>query len=451
MKHIINNHNNLDKKDIKHIVNKVRIAIIDKENNIIITNYSDMYMLPGGKIDQGETKEEAIQREIKEELGITIDTNQLEELLEIKNYLKDYPIRNTKKTSNRLTTTTYYLIELDTLEHNLETNLTEHEQNGQFKTEIVNITNLNSILEKPSSNPRNEIFKEELKSVIKELEYVEMHIHSTHSDGEFTPEELVKQAINQNIKTFALTDHDCIRGNIDILNSTPTEQINFISGIEFSGLIDKGRLHILGYDIDIKNPTLNKRLEKYKLENHNYVRALIEILQNDYNIHFSNKDINKLFKQTNNLGRADLAKLCVKNNYTINTTEAFEQYLNPAYKQVTTHKGILPTECLSLIIASGGIPVLAHPYTLEKNNKDLEAYIKFLKENGLEGIEVYRPDHTEEQSKTLLNIANKLNLLTSAGSDYHGIQLKPHHELRPYYRRKQLTLLNKLDTRKGTK
>ncbi len=451
MKTLINNNNNLLDTDITNITKKVRAIILDKKNNFYICNYADMYMFPGGKIDSNETPIEALKRELQEELGITFKENQIEGLLTTKNYYKNYPIRNTTTTENKLTTTTYFLIEVDTLLPITNQTLTTFEQNNNFYIEIANLNNIANLLNKPSSNIRNIHFQKELLTVIKELEYVELHAHSTHSDGEFTPNELLEQAIKQNIKTFALTDHDRITGVKELKDSDLLKQINFIPGIELSGQIDKGIIHILGYNIDITNQQLNDKLNSLKQKNHNYIRELLNIINQDYNITFSEEEINNLFTQTNNLSRADLAKLCVKNKYTKNTQEAFDKYLIPAYKQVTNYKGIPPKECINLILNSGGIPVLAHPYTLEKEKSDLHTYIRYLKEIGLQGLEVYRPNHTNEQSEFLLKIAKEEKLLISAGSDYHGLELKPYSLLKPVFKRKNLTLLDKIQTKKDSK
>ncbi len=449
MKTLITNSNNLKTSDITNITNKVRAIILDKSNNFYICNYADMYMLPGGKIDYDETPIEAIKRELLEELGINFDQNQIEPILTTENYYKDYPNRKTNELENKLTTTTYFLIELNHLPSIKKQTLTKSELENKFHIKKTNLIDVMNLLEKPSSNSRNIHFKKELLAVIKELEYVELHAHSTHSDGEFTPTELLKQAIEENIKTFSLTDHDKVSGIKEIKNSPLINKINFIEGIELSGQIDKGILHILGYGIDENNLELNNKLNSLKEKNHRYIKELLIILEKDYNIVFSESSILTLFNQTNNLSRVDLAKLCVKNQYTQTTKDAFDKYLTPAYKQVTNHKGIPPKECINLILNSGGIPVLAHPYTLEKDKNELTEYIENLKSNGLKGIEVYRPEHSLEQTNLLLEIAEKENLLISAGSDYHGLQLKPYSKLKPVFKRKNLTILNNIQTKKG--
>ena len=262
---------------------------------------------------------------------------------------------------------------------------------------------------------------------------IDMHTHTNYSDGDLSPQELIKLAIDKKIGTLAITDHDTIEGikkvnrnEIIILDSG----IKIINGIELSTKANKGRMHILGYDIDLNNSTLNKKMIDLKDNSINSVLSIMEQIKRDYGIKFSYEDIKNLVNANHNLGRPDLAKLCVKYGYASSIQDAFDKYLIDAYNKTRqTGKGLQHQECLELIINSGGIPVLAHPKSLELSEKEFLVLLKEMIMYGLQGIEVYHPSHSKEEMDYYLEIANKYSLLISGGSDFHGKSIKPDIEL----------------------
>lgn len=278
---------------------------------------------------------------------------------------------------------------------------------------------------------------------------IDLHTHSTFSDGELTPKNLIELAIKNNINTFSITDHDTLLGNKEVMKIIKNYDINYITGIELSAKVDKGRMHILGYDIDINNKELNKKMEILKNNSLYSVITLLSRIKKDYDIVFSTEDILNTLNQNHNLGRPDIARLMVKYEYVSSIKEAFDKYLNDAYaKTRKTSKGISYKECIELVLNAGGIPVLAHPKTLELNEKELLILIKEMCIYGLQGIEVYHSSHTEEEIKLYLDIANKYNLLISGGTDYHGPFVKPDIEIgtgiNNNLKIKELSILNKL-------
>ena len=282
---------------------------------------------------------------------------------------------------------------------------------------------------------------------------IDMHTHTNYSDGDLSPQELIKLAITKGIGTLAITDHDTIEG-IKTISINDKESINneikIINGIELSARSNKGRMHILGYGIDLDNETLNKKMITLKNNSINSVLLIIEQIKKDYGINFSHKDIDNLINANHNIGRPDVAKLCVKYGYVATIREAFDRYLVDAYnktKQVS--KKLQYQECLELIINSGGIPVLAHPKSLELSEKEFIVLLKEMITYGLRGIEVYHSSHTTEEMDYYLEITNKYNLLISGGSDFHGKTVKPDIEIgtgkNNNIKIKKLTLLDKLN------
>ncbi len=260
---------------------------------------------------------------------------------------------------------------------------------------------------------------------------IDLHMHSNYSDGEYSPDELIKMAKEKKIKVMAITDHDTLLGNQSItLKKEERRGITIIPGIELSAKTEKGTMHILGYGFDINNQAFNDRLIEIKNKNVYSIACQIKQLQKDFNITFSTEDIVNLLNRKSNIGRPDLARLCIKYGYATTVEEAFNRYLISNYKKVKgAQKGISWKECIDLIRNASGVAVLAHPKTLELGEKDLRILLKEMIWYGLEGIEVYHSGNTKEEQQTYLEIAKDLHLLVSGGSDYHGPNIKPEIEL----------------------
>lgn len=258
---------------------------------------------------------------------------------------------------------------------------------------------------------------------------IDMHMHTNYSDGELSPDELIKLAIEKNIGTMAITDHDTLNG-IKSVDKSKYPNINIINGIELSAKADKGRMHILGYGIDLDSKILNDKMSELKTNSINHVISIYEQIKKDYGIRFNYDDLIEMFNANHNLGRPDLAKLCIKYGLANSVQDAFDKYLIDAYNKIRGRsKGLPYSECIELINKSGGIAVLAHPKSLELNEKEFLIMIRSMIECGLKGIEVYHSSHSSEEMEYYLNIANEYNLLVSGGSDYHGNIVKPDIEV----------------------
>ena len=262
---------------------------------------------------------------------------------------------------------------------------------------------------------------------------IDMHTHTNYSDGDLSPQQLIMLAINNKVGTLAITDHDTIEGIKKVDRNDPLivdSGIKIINGIELSTKVSKGTMHILGYDIDLSNESLNQKMLDLKDKSINSVLSIMEQIKRDYGIIFGYNDIKELVNAKHNLGRVDLAKLCIKYGYALSVKDAFDKYLIDAHNKTREHgKGLEIPECLELITNSGGIPVLAHPKSLDLNEKEFLILLKEMISYGLKGIEVYHSSHTKEEMQYFLEIANKYNLLVSGGSDYHGESVKPNIEL----------------------
>lgn len=278
---------------------------------------------------------------------------------------------------------------------------------------------------------------------------IDLHTHTNFSDGQYSPNELIKKAIANNVGVLAITDHDTIAGLEYIDRSDFENQIKIINGIELSIKVDKGAMHILGLGIDYKNELLNQVTKELKKKSIRATFAIIDRIKKDYNIIFNEQDLETLLKANRNIGRPDVAKLCIKYGYAKSVGEAFKKYLIDAYNKTrSVGKGLRYDEAIDLILKSGGIPVLAHPKTLDLDKKDFLICLRKLISCGLKGIEVYHSTFLPEDIEYYTNIAREYNLLISGGSDYHGPEIKPDISLgtgkNNNLRIKKLSILDKL-------
>ncbi len=251
----------------------------------------------------------------------------------------------------------------------------------------------------------------------------DLHVHTTASDGEYSPSEIVKLAKESGISTIAITDHDTIDGLTEGILSGLEEKIEVIPGIEIGAAYPDGKLHILGYFIDFTDNTFKNKIQYLKeiREDRNY-RLLQEFNSNGINI--SMDDILK-YANNNVVGKPHFARAILEKGYVTNYEDVFTNYFNKEpYKNIKREK-ITPKEVIDTLNYAGAVIIVAHPVTLNKQGKELEDVIVELKSLGVDGIECFNSIHTKEETDELLNIARNNDLLITSGSDYHGPHIKP--------------------------
>lgn len=261
---------------------------------------------------------------------------------------------------------------------------------------------------------------------------IDLHTHSVYSDGELEPLKILDICHQKRISAVAITDHNAIEGSkIAILNN-PYVDLTVIPGIEFEAKYElkHANLHILGYNMDLKNDVLNKLIATLRQDSIDKIQGLIDALERYKGISFTRRDTQAIFDRKGNVGRPEVAKLCVKYGYSKTVDEAFDTLLKSVDDMVPKKKHT-PTaeECIYYIKQAGGIACLAHPLSLKKNEDDLKKYILSLKSYGLEAVEVYHSTHPKAFSDMLLEFTSQNGLLFSAGSDFHGKLVKPDIEL----------------------
>lgn len=261
---------------------------------------------------------------------------------------------------------------------------------------------------------------------------IDLHVHTIYSDGEYTPLEVLDICNKRGISIVAITDHNSMDGSRQAIENNPYGHIKVISGIELSAQYDiKGaNLHILGYGIDLYNNELNEVTNAVMEDNITRLKSIVELLKKHYNFSFKDENLEKIYGSIGNIGRPDIAKLCVSYGYATSVEETFVKYLNPIDDKIAKRKvEFTDKSAIEYILKAGGIPCLAHPIELLIGMDDLKAYIRRLMHYGLGAIEVFQSKHSESYATALLQMANEFELLYSAGSDYHGPMVTPDIEL----------------------
>lgn len=251
--------------------------------------------------------------------------------------------------------------------------------------------------------------------------YIDLHTHSTRSDGSFLPSELILYADKLGLYAVALTDHDNIDGLIDAYETAKNLEIKFIPGIELSCDFES-ELHIVGLNIDYTNKDLISACEKFKDDRKKRNISKIKKL-NDIGLDITLEEAKK-YCPGDALGRPHIAKALVDKGYATDLKDAFKKYLGKGKVGYSNEYRISYEEAISLIKNSGGTAILAHCHSLNMDNETFISFVKTLKDAGLDGLEGYYTQYTEEQSKFFINIAKKLDLKISGGSDFHG-NMKP--------------------------
>jgi len=245
---------------------------------------------------------------------------------------------------------------------------------------------------------------------------VDLHVHSTASDGKLIPEAIVRKAAELGLRVISLTDHDSIAGIVPALKAVKAfPGLTFIPGVEISTDLADGEVHILGYFIDYTDPALEKSLEKFRDSRFGRGRGMVEKLA-ALGIDIDWARVQEIAGD-GAIGRPHIARAMLEKGYITTFEEAFDKYIGHGGPAYVEREKMTPEEAVALIVRSKGLPVLAHPFTV----KDPEAMVRQLKPAGLVGIEAYYKDNTAAETKATLNLAKKYGLIATGGTDYHGI------------------------------
>ena len=249
---------------------------------------------------------------------------------------------------------------------------------------------------------------------------IDLHLHSTNSDGSETPEELVIHGRRVGLKAMALTDHDTMGGAEDFLTACRAHGMAGVAGLEISAAVVEGAgtLHILGYGADPGHPQVKERLGRV-LDGRAWRNGQILAKLKEQGLALERADVQACAGEEV-VGRVHIAQALISRGYVSSVEEAFDRYLangRPAYVE---RYRLSPAEGIGMIREAGGVAVIAHPFTWKADESELEKGLRALKEMGLSGVEAVYSEYGPGQTVSLLRMAKKLGLLTTGGSDYHG-------------------------------
>ena len=245
--------------------------------------------------------------------------------------------------------------------------------------------------------------------------HVDLHLHTTSSDGRLSPEQLIRLVAQRGLTVVAVTDHDSTEGLEEAFRTARQfAQLTLIPGIELSSDMPGREVHILGYFVDYADPELQRTLEEFRQEREERARAMVEKLD-QLGVHLQWKRVRELANGA--VGRPHIAQAMVERGYIQYSQEAFQQFIGrngPAYVE---RPKLTPGEAIALVLRSKGLPVLAHPREVD----GAEEVLPGLVQAGLVGMEVYYKDYPSEEVQHLLQLAEQHHLVPCGGTDYHAL------------------------------
>lgn len=252
---------------------------------------------------------------------------------------------------------------------------------------------------------------------------VDLHTHTTASDGQHTPTELVRLAKQSGLQVLAITDHDTIAGVDEAIAAGETLGLQVICGVELSAK-EHHNFHILGYGFRDGDTDLFRLCERQRMIRDNRNQLICDFLR-EQGIDIDLHEVEEL-AGGDAVGRPHFAQVLVRHGYVSTNREAFDRYLDSEeYRKKIPRFQADARTCVEAIKSSGGKASLAHPYQMGLPDDELEVLIAQLKDWGLDAIECYYPKYTLEQQSFYLHLADKYQLHLTGGSDFHGEMVKP--------------------------
>ena len=245
---------------------------------------------------------------------------------------------------------------------------------------------------------------------------IDLHVHTNASDGKYSPTELVSLAARNGLGLLAITDHDTISGIAPALEAARVfPDLKIIPGVEISSHAPGSEVHVLGYFINYEDPELLIQLAALGDSRQERARAIVDKLRG-LGLDISLERVQQIAGE-GSIGRPHIAQALMEKGYVSSFQEVFTRYIGQGGPAYVERIKLTPDEAVELILKSGGLPVLAHPSTIN----DAEAVISRLAAGGLVGMEAYYKDYTDEQRRYMVSLAHRYKLIATGGSDFHGI------------------------------
>lgn len=249
---------------------------------------------------------------------------------------------------------------------------------------------------------------------------IDLHFHSTFSDGSLTPEELAARAAEAGLTAAALTDHDSCAGVPRFMAAATEAGVASVAGVEISADYQPGTMHMLGYGFDPEDRNLEEHLawirEGREARNSEILHKLLAM-----GCHLTWEEVAAKAGE-DVIGRPHFAQVLLDKGYAKDNREVFEKYLGRGCPAYADRRRLSPEDAIKLIRQAGGVAVLAHPFTLKLGKWDLKKLLRRLCDAGLEGIEVYYSEHTKIMQDHYRRLAKDYNLILTGGTDFHGVQ-----------------------------
>ena len=247
---------------------------------------------------------------------------------------------------------------------------------------------------------------------------IDLHTHSTASDGTLSPSELVAEAKRIGLRAIALTDHDTTLGLAEACAAGREHGLEVIGGCELSVRYDTGSMHILGLWLPLRSVRLQAALDHLTALRKVRNETIIENL-NRHGVPVTYDELEAI-SGGGTIGRPHIAQLLVNRGAALNFQDAFHNWLRPGGKGYAPKEKLTPRQAIDLLKGEDATVVLAHPCTLRLDKEKLEQVVRQLRDWGLDGLEVFYSMHTQAQTNAYEAICARLDLLPSAGSDFHG-------------------------------
>lgn len=247
---------------------------------------------------------------------------------------------------------------------------------------------------------------------------IDLHTHTTWSDGSYAPAELIGWAHRHHIQTLAITDHDTTDGLNEALERSRTLGLDLIPGIEISARFQAREIHILGYFINHHDPVFQTRIRALQATRLQRIRAILAKLEL-FDISLDLEDVQRL-AGTGSIGRPHIAQLLITRGHVSTFKQAFEKYLGIRGNAYVPRDVPEASDACSWIREAGGVAILAHPFWEGYRQEEIDPACRILVESGLQGLEVFYGTFSAKQISFNLHLAKRFDLLVSGGSDFHG-------------------------------
>ena len=252
---------------------------------------------------------------------------------------------------------------------------------------------------------------------------IDLHSHTTASDGQYTPDELLQLAANAGVTTLAVTDHDTVAGLNACELAAKKHAIRLVPGIEVSAFVGRKEVHILGHFVDRAEPRLGRFADELRVEREKRMVLMVAKVK-ELGFPVTMEHVRGIAGDAH-LGRPHLARVLVEGHWCLDTKEAFDRFLGDGKSAAVPRFEVTSAAAIALIHGAGGTATLAHPGT----SKVLQFELEQMKREGLDGLEAEHSDHPKHLRERFMVWAAQLDLVATSGSDFHGEKVAPDRRL----------------------